>query len=93
MQAVIGQKDIKMATQIVIRIDPEVKERFSKLARMGGKTPGQMARELIEDYIKGQDIGTYIDDLWSRIGITLKSKGKKQGDIRSVVKKIRKPLK
>jgi predicted DNA-binding protein len=90
MQAVIGQKDIKMATQIVIRIDPEVKERFSKLARMGGKTPGQMARELIEDYIKGQDIGTYIDDLWSRIGGQLRFKVVKQKDIDKVIKEVRK---
>jgi predicted DNA-binding protein len=76
MRTVIDQRDILMAPQIVIRIDPEVKERFSKLGRMGGKTPGQMARELIGDYIKGQDISTYIDNLWSRIGITLKSKGR-----------------
>ena len=67
-----------MATQIVIRIDSEVKERFSKLTRMEGKTPGQMVRELIEDYIKEQNIGTYIDDPWSRIGGKLRSKGVKQ---------------
>ncbi|MDP3017414.1 MAG: ribbon-helix-helix protein, CopG family, partial [Deltaproteobacteria bacterium] len=55
-----------MATQIIIRIPPEVKDRFSKLARMEGKTASQMVRELIEDYIKERNIGTYADDLWSR---------------------------
>ena len=52
-----------MATQIIIRIASEIKDRFGKLARMEGKTPSQMARELIEDYIKERNIGIYIDDL------------------------------
>ena len=67
-----------MATQIIIiRIASETKERFTKLARMEGKTPSQMVRELIEDYVKEQNVGTYIDDLWSRIGGQLRSKGVK----------------
>jgi predicted DNA-binding protein len=65
IQAVIGPGDNKMATQIIIRIASEVKDRLSKLTRMEGKTPSQMVRELIEDYIKEQNIGTYIDDLTS----------------------------
>ena len=73
-----GFGDKKMATQITIRIATEVKNRFSKLTRMEGKTPSQMVRELIEDYIKEQNIGTYIGDLWSRIGGKLRSKGVKQ---------------
>ena len=81
----LAPKENKMATQIVIRIDSEVKERFSKLARMERKTPGQMVRELIEDYIKEQNIGTYIDDPWSRIGGKLRSKGVKQRDIRKAI--------
>jgi len=90
MQAVIGQKDIKMATQIVIRIDPEVKERFSKLARIEGKTTSQMVRELIENYIKQRDTRTHIDDLWTRIGEKLRSKDLKQRDINRVIKEARK---
>lgn len=79
-----------MATQMIIRIDPEIKDRLSKLARIEGKTTSQMVRELIEDYIKDRDISTYIDDLWDRIGIKLKSKGVKPGDIGKVIKQIRK---
>ncbi len=47
-----------MTTQMIVRIDREVKQRFSKLARVEGKTWSQMMRELIEDYIKERDIGT-----------------------------------
>jgi len=79
-----------MTTQMIVRIDREVKQRFSKLARVEGKTSSQMMRELIEDYIKERDIGTYVDDLWSRIGRKLKSKGVKQRDISRAIKEVRK---
>jgi len=75
---------------MIVRIDREVKQRFSKLARVEGKTSSQMMRELIEDYIKERDIGTYVDDLWSRIGRKLKSKGVKQRDISRAIKEVRK---
>ena len=79
-----------MATQIIIRIAPQVKDRFSKLARMEGKTASQMVRELIEDYIKERNIGIFIDDLWGRIGGKLRSKGVKQRDISRAIIWIRK---
>ena len=64
-----------MSTQIIIRIDNEVKTRLNKLARIEGKTTSEMVRGLIEEYIKERDIGSYIDDLWDRTGKKLKSKG------------------
>ena len=79
-----------MTTQMIVRINPEVKERFNKLARVEGKTSSQMVRELIEDYIKDRDIGTYVDDLWDRIGGKLKSKGVRQRDIDKTIKEVRK---
>ena len=79
-----------MTTQMIVRIDPEVKERFNKLVRVEGKTSSQMVRELIEDYIKERDIGTYVDDLWNRIGKKLKSKGIRQRDINREIRETRK---
>ncbi len=79
-----------MTTQMIVRIDPEVKERLSKLAKVEGKTTSQMVRELIEDYIKERDIGTYVDDLWSRIGGKLRSKGVRQRDTDKTIKDVRK---
>jgi hypothetical protein len=78
-----------MTTQMIIRMDPEVKDRFNKLARVEGKTTSQMVRELIEDYIKERDIGAYVDDLWGRIGGKLKSKGVGQRDIDKTIKEVR----
>ncbi len=78
-----------MTTQMIVRIDSEVKERFNKLARVEGKTSSQMVRELIEGYIKERDIGTYIDDLWNRIGGKLRSRGVKQKDVNRAIKEGR----
>jgi len=78
-----------MTTQMIIRIDTEVKNRLNRLARVEGKTTSQMVRELIEDYIREKDIGTYIDDLWDRIGGKLRSKGIKQADIDRAIKESR----
>jgi hypothetical protein len=90
IRAGIGPEDNKMATQITIRIAAEVKNRFSKLARMEGRTTGQMVRELIEDYIKERYTRTYIDDLWGKIGGKLRAKGVRQRDINKAIKEVRK---
>ena len=79
-----------MTTQMIIRMDSEMKNRLNKLARVEGKTTSQMVRELIEDYIREKDIGTYIDDLWDRIGGKLRSKGIRQRDIDRTIKELRK---
>ena len=79
-----------MTTQMIIRIDSEMKKRLNKLARVEGKTTGQMVRELIEDYIREKDIGSYINNLWDRIGRRLRAKGVNQRDINKAVKESRK---
>ena len=79
-----------MSTQMIIRIDDEIKNRLNKLARLEGKTTSEMVRELIERYIEERDISRYIDDLWSRIGKKLKSKGVTPATINKAIKETRK---
>jgi len=79
-----------MSTQMIIRIDDEIKNRLNKLARTEGKTTSEMVRGLIEEYIKERDIGAYIDDLWNRIGKKLKSKGVTPETINKAIKVARK---
>ncbi len=78
-----------MTTQMIIRIDPEMKSKLNRIARVEGKTTSEMVRELLGDYIKEKDIGSCIDDLWDRIGGKLKSKGITPKDIRSAIKESR----
>ena len=79
-----------MSNQMIIRIEPEIKDRLTRLARIEGRTTSQKVRELIEEYIKERDIGSYIDDLWDRIGVKLKTKGAKPADINKAIKEVRK---
>jgi predicted transcriptional regulator len=79
-----------METQMIIRIDPDLKERLSRLARAEGKTTSQMVRELIRDYVKDRDIGAYIDGLWDRIGKKLAARGARAADIDKVIAETRK---
>ena len=79
-----------MTTQMIVRMDPKLKDRLDTLARREGKTTSEIVRELIEEYIKEKDIGPYIDDLWDRIGRKLKSKGARLSDIDRAVKGARK---
>ncbi|MEK7398408.1 MAG: ribbon-helix-helix protein, CopG family [Candidatus Poribacteria bacterium] len=76
--------------QMIIRIDPELKDKLARLARIEGKSASQLVREVIEDYINERDIGAYIDDLWKRIGNELESKGLKSSDIDKAIKDARK---
>lgn len=76
-------------TQMIIRIDPELKEKLYNLARLEGKPASQMVRELIADYVRESDIGPYIDDLWDRIGGKMKSKGITGTDIKNAVRASR----
>jgi predicted transcriptional regulator len=78
-----------MTTQMIIRIDNDVKNRLNKLARIEGKTTSEMVRGLIEEYIKERDIGAYIDDLWNRTGTKLKSKGVSPATIHKAIKASR----
>ena len=79
-----------MAPKMTIRIDPEIKDSFSKFVRAEGKSASEVLRELIEDYVKERDIRTYVDDLWIRIGGKLRSKGLGQRGINRAIKEVRK---
>jgi predicted DNA-binding protein len=74
---------------MIIRIDSEIKEKVSKLARQEGKTTSQVVREMIEEYVRERDISSYVDDLWERIGKKLKTRKRKIDDIEEIIKKVR----
>jgi predicted DNA-binding protein len=78
-----------MLTQMIVRIDPELKTKVNSLAKAEGKSISEVVRELLEDYVKDRDIGLYIDDLWKRIGTKLTSRGFGAKDIRRVIREVR----
>ncbi|MFW5792087.1 MAG: ribbon-helix-helix protein, CopG family [Desulfohalobiaceae bacterium] len=78
-----------MAKQLVVRIDPELKDKVATLARVEGKTSSQVIRELLEEYVKKRDMGSYIDGLWDRIRQQLEAEGAQQSDVAEAVQKVR----
>ena len=78
-----------MATQMIVRINPELKNKVNKLAKAEGKNVSEVVRELLEDYVRDRDISFYIDDLWERIGGKLKSRGYTLNDIHRVIREVR----
>ncbi|MBI5827243.1 MAG: ribbon-helix-helix protein, CopG family [Deltaproteobacteria bacterium] len=79
-----------MTTQMIIRMNPELKEKLNRLAKTEGKTTSQMVRELIESYITEHDISSYVDSLWDRVGKKLKTRGVTPASIDKAVKDVRK---
>ena len=78
-----------MNTQMIVRIDPELKNKVNSLARAEGKSVSEVVRELLEDYVKNRDIGLYIDDLWQRIGDKLKSHQVGPKEVQRVIREVR----
>jgi len=74
---------------MIVRIDPELKARVTNLAKAEGKSISEVVRELLEDYVRNRDIGSYIDDLWKRIGTKLRSRGVGPEDIQRVIQEVR----
>ena len=76
-------------TQMMVRIDSELKNKVNNLAKSEGKSVSEVVRELLEEYVKNRDIGSYIGDLWGRIGNKLQSKGIGQKEIKRVIREVR----
>ncbi len=79
-----------MANQLIVRIDPELKMKASRLAKRDGKNLSEVIRDLLESYVKKRDIGAYIDQLWNRIGDKIAEKGFTEEDIETIIQNIRK---
>ena len=78
-----------MTTQMIVRIDPELKNKVNSIAKAEGKSVSAVVRELLEDYVKNRDIGLYIDDLWQRIGNRLISRKIGAKEIQRAIKEVR----
>ena len=78
-----------MTTQMIVRINPELKNKVNNLAKAEGKSVSEVVRELLEDYVKNRDIGLYIDDLWQRIGDKLISRKIGPQEIQRAIQEVR----
>ena len=78
-----------MKKQLIIRIDEELKSKFSKIARTEGKTMSEKIRELVSAYTAGNDFAAIVDNLWDRVTKKIESGKFKQEDIDRKIKEAR----
>jgi predicted DNA-binding protein len=78
-----------MATQLVIRIEPEIKEKLMKLARTEGKTASDKVREMVAEYVAQSDLSAIVDDLWVRISNKVHKQGITARDIDRTIAQFR----
>ena len=78
-----------MATQMIIRVEPSLKDKVSRLAKSEGKSLSELVRELLEKYTKERDMGAYIDSLWDKIGMDLSKNNISESDIDKAIKETR----
>ena len=78
-----------MSTQMIVRIDPDLKAKVNNFAKVEGKSVSEVVRELLEEYVKKRDINSYIDDLWNRIGGKLASSGYGPKDVKRIIRDVR----
>jgi predicted DNA-binding protein len=78
-----------MPTQMIVRLDPELKTRVNNLAKAEGKSVSEVVRELIEGYVRDRDISSYIDNLWERVGDKLAARRIKPQDFQRAIREAR----
>ncbi len=78
-----------MTTQMIVRIDPDLKAKVNTFAKVEGKNVSEVVRELLEEYVQNRDIGSYIDNLWGRIGGKLSSREVGPKDIKRAIRDVR----
>jgi predicted DNA-binding protein len=78
-----------MATQMIIRVEPSLKNKVSQLAKAEGKNLSELVRELLEKYTKERDMSAYIDSLWDRIGQNFSKNNISEADIEEAIKQVR----
>jgi predicted DNA-binding protein len=78
-----------MTTQMIVRVDPDLKAKVNNFAKVEGKSVSEVVRELLEEYVKSRDINSYIDNLWGRIGGKLASNGIGPKDVKRVIREVR----
>jgi len=78
-----------MTTQMIIRLESNLKNKVSRLAKAEGKNVSELVRELLEKYTKERDTSAYIDTLWDKIGQNLAQNNISASDIEKAIKHVR----
>lgn len=78
-----------MTSQILVRVDKDLKDKFRKLSGIEQKSVNEKMRELMEEYVRDHSIESAMKDLWDEIGNSMLKKGYRESDVEKMIKKVR----
>ena len=78
-----------MTSQILVRVDKELKEKFQRLTGIERKSINEKVRELMEEYVREHSMESTMKNLWDDIGRSMKKKGYKESDVEKMIRKVR----
>ena len=78
-----------MVSQMLIRVDKELKDKFQRLSRTEQKSVNEKVRDLMEEYVRDHDMEAAMRSLWDEIGQSLRKKGYKASDVNKIIKEVR----
>jgi predicted DNA-binding protein len=78
-----------MTTQMIVRVESDLKNRVAQLAKAEGKNLSELVRELLLKYTKERDMSAYIDDLWEKISKDFTRNDISQNDIEKTIREVR----
>jgi hypothetical protein len=78
-----------MTSQILVRVDKELKDKFQRLTGRERKSVNEKVRELMEEYVREHSMEPAMKNLWDEIGRSMKKKGYKVSDVEKMIKKAR----
>lgn len=78
-----------MASQILVRVDKDIKDKFQRQSRFEQKSVNEKIRELMEEYVREHSIEDAMKSLWDEMGESLRKKGYRESDVEKTIKKVR----
>ncbi len=78
-----------MTSQILVRVDKELKEKFRRLSGTERKSVNEKLRELMEEYVKEHSLEPSMKTLWDEVGRSLKKKGYEESEVGKMIRKVR----
>ncbi len=78
-----------MTSQILVRVDKDLKDKFRRLSGTERKSVNEKLRELMEEYVKEHSLAPAMKSLWDEVGLSMKKKGYKASDVEKMIRKVR----
>lgn len=75
--------------QLTVRIDDDLKDRLSTLARNEGRSTSDVVRALVKEYVQDRDRSAFLETLWERMRENAEQEGMSADDVDRMIATVR----